>query len=71
MAEYSAEYLKNNSWEITPDFSKLEVFAQLTPGESKAIICEGYGFVKITNVNDICMLFFIDGSSKSYDELID
>ncbi|MEN9998013.1 MAG: hypothetical protein RI922_1003 [Bacteroidota bacterium] len=70
MAEYSAEYIKNNSWENLPDFSILEIFSKLSTGESIELICEGYGFVKISNINNNCMLIFLDGTSKSFEDLI-
>lgn len=70
MAEYSAEYLKNNNWEMSPDFSINEIFSKLNLGESVDRLCEGYGFVKISNVNDFCLLTFIDGSSRLFHDLI-
>jgi len=70
MAEYSAEYLKNYDWKISPDFSIQDVFSKLKLGESVDKICEGYGFVKISNVNDTCLLTFNDGTSKFYHDLM-
>ena len=70
MAEFSKEYIKQQDWEMTPDFSIHLEFKKLKEGEMKPIICEGFGFTAIIKEDNTCKLLFSSGEVKTYDELI-
>jgi len=53
MAEFSAEYLELNEIITTPDFSFKEEFKLLKEGETKPLICEGFGTKAIHKSNGV------------------
>lgn len=54
MTEYSKEWIEQENNGMTPDFSIESMFKKLKVGESKSIICEGFGITKIINDDDVC-----------------
>ncbi len=68
MAEFSKEWIEKEKLEMTPDFSIKSIFKKLKEGESKSIICEGYGITKIINDDSVCFLE-IKGKKVSYEDL--
>jgi len=48
MAEYSKQYCDKYDPGFPHDFDLDELYDQLKPGQSMAVICEGYGFTHIS-----------------------
>ena len=70
MAEFSKEYINQQGWDMTPDFSIHLEFKKLKEGEMKPIICEGFGFNGIIKEGNTCKLLYSSGEVKTYDELL-
>lgn len=67
MTEFSKEWIEKEKLDITPDFSIKKIFNKLKEGESKSIICEGFGITKIINDDDVCYVE-INGEKDSSDK---
>lgn len=70
MAEFSKEYIEQQEWDMTPDFSIHLEFKKLKEGGMKPIICEGFGFKAIIKEDNTCKLLYSSGEVKTYDQLL-
>jgi|GEM_PF-2037181 len=59
MSNYSKEYIeKYDNGGLPYDFSVIEIFKKLKPGQCRYEICEGFGFHSIGNIDGECYVAF-------------
>lgn len=70
MAEYSKEWVKKNKLRMNYGFSITDEFYKLKEGKQINIICEGFGFLGIKNIDNECMLIDKENKLLSYKEVV-
>ena len=74
MADFSKQWADINDPEFPWDFDIMEEFKRLEPNSYVNVICEGFGFDAIGNINGELKLSMPTGSAHfnwiTYDELI-
>ena len=79
MADFSKQWCEINDPEMPHDFDIWEEFDKLEPNTYVRMICEGFGFGAIANINGKCNLFMphddptgiTNGTWVDYDRVIE
>ena len=69
MADFSKHWCDINDPEMPYDFDIIEEYSKLSEGEWIPVICEGFGFLGIANINNQCKVM-IDSEWTDLDVVI-
>jgi len=69
MADFSKQWCDINDPEMPYDFDIIEEYNKLSEGEWIPVICEGFGFLGIANINNQCKVM-IDNEWIDLDVVI-
>jgi len=78
MSDFSKQWCEANDPEMPHDFDIIEEFNKLEPNSYVGLICEGYGFGAIANINGECKLLMphndptgkTDGKWVDYNKVV-
>jgi len=69
MADFSKQWCDINDPEMPYDFDIIEEYKKLSEGHWIPVICEGFGFLGIANINNQCKVM-IDNEWTDLDVVI-